>query len=320
MFFRPCLKKALDAIKKPRLVLNETIVPAKCPPARNSTYRAGYDWLYWYERRLARFLEPWLKTFRHELIGEKGILCEAMSNAFCHAHKKEPSLGIRVRVFLGEKGLLIQIKDRGCGFDVEKSIEQYIRGKTYYHIAGNGMKSMFESENFSIFYDESGTRFHLLRIFDFDAGPGHPLHHYRYGADDVLPPTPSTSDDAAQASRKAETGFISMPFDKANPRVRAAMLIDRHEMKIRSFGLASDRGQALFAHCRILFGDAQSICSRTDAGQTENVWIQSPSATILISRISGRSRMLLMVLDENATLAQAKFYRPHIVKHLSRSP
>ncbi len=68
----------------------------------------GYGWLFWYERKLARFLEPWLKEFRQEIIGEKGIICEALSNAYCHGHRKDPAKVIKVNVLMGEHGLIIQ--------------------------------------------------------------------------------------------------------------------------------------------------------------------------------------------------------------------
>lgn len=160
------LKGALDYIQSPRLIRNDTIVPEKFAQCADSPYRSGYDWLYRYERSIAAYLEPWLKPHRYALIGEKGILCEALANAFRHGHGKNPRKAIVLRVYLGARGLLVRVCDTGKGFDVREVIQGYLNKKVYYHTAGNGIRRMASSKQFGIFYNRSGSAVHLL--YDFE--------------------------------------------------------------------------------------------------------------------------------------------------------
>lgn len=159
------LKGALDYIQRPKLIRSDTIVPEDFPECADSPYRKGYDWLYRYERTIAGYLEPWLKPYRYELIGEKGILCEALANAFSHGHGKNPEKAISLKVYLGTQGLVIRVSDSGKGFDVKSVIQGYLEKKVYYHTAGNGIRRMATSKRFGIFYDRSGSAFHML--YDF---------------------------------------------------------------------------------------------------------------------------------------------------------
>lgn len=163
-------QQALELIASSRQILKDRIVPAQFPAAPDSPYRPGYDWLYIYERRLASFLERWLKPYRYELIGENGILCEALSNAFFHGHDKDPEKPIVVRVILGDRGIIVQVKDTGPGFDVRKVYEQYKSQEKYYSKAGNGMRLMAGSSSFGVLHDSTGTVFFLVHVFDNAAG------------------------------------------------------------------------------------------------------------------------------------------------------
>ena len=161
-------QEALSFIQSARLVRRDAVVPAKFPECADSTYRAGYDWLFHYERDIAGFLAPWLKPYRYELIGEKGLLCEALSNAFSHGHGKDPQKMITVDVFVGEFGLLVRMEDSGKGFNVQNVYQSYLKNKIYYHTAGNGIHLMASSHRFGIFYCAVGATFHLLYAFDHD--------------------------------------------------------------------------------------------------------------------------------------------------------
>ena len=159
-------EQALELIDSPHQILKDRIVPAEFPHRPDSPYRSGYDWLYSYERHIAAFLEKWLRPHRYELIGENGILCEALSNAFFHGHDKDPEKPIIVRVILGNHGLIVQIKDTGPGFDVQKVYQHYRTRKKYYSKAGNGIRLMAQSPNFGILHDTTGTNFILVHLFD----------------------------------------------------------------------------------------------------------------------------------------------------------
>lgn len=157
--------QAEQLIDDPQIVREDEVIPSKFPEHPNCTYRQGYDWLFIYERDIAKFLEKWLRPYRYELIGGKGILCEALSNAFSHAHNKDPDLAIHVKVLLGRLGLMVRIADSGKGFDVEKVYTNFCNNRKYYFTAGNGMRRMAESERFGIFHNKAGTAFHLLYFF-----------------------------------------------------------------------------------------------------------------------------------------------------------
>jgi anti-sigma regulatory factor (Ser/Thr protein kinase) len=157
--------RALRLIDTPRLAREESVVPMDFPEHADSPYRPEYGWLFLYERQIAAFLETWLRPFRYELIGEKGILCEALSNAFCHGHHKDPRKPIAVRVWVGGQGLLVQIQDSGPGFDVQAVYQRFLANRDYYSTAGNGLRLMAQSQRFGVFHDDTGRRFHLLYFF-----------------------------------------------------------------------------------------------------------------------------------------------------------
>lgn len=157
--------KALRLIGSIRSIHEDTVVPAEFSTCPDSHYRPEYDWLFRYERQIAAFLEHWLHEHRYELIGEKGILCEALSNAFCHGHGKDPRQAIFVRVVEGDQGLITQVQDNGPGFDVGKIFRSYCSGKSYYITAGNGIRLMAESTHFGVYYNARGTTFHMLYMF-----------------------------------------------------------------------------------------------------------------------------------------------------------
>ena len=157
--------EALDLIGSPEIIRRDAVIPREFPDCPNSLYQPEYDWLFQYERQIAAFLEKWLRPFRYELIGEKGILCEALSNAFSHGHRKDPFKVINVCIWKGEKGLLIEIKDSGKGFDIRETYESFLRRKNYYALAGNGLRRMAESRKFGIFHHAGGTAFYMLCLF-----------------------------------------------------------------------------------------------------------------------------------------------------------
>lgn len=159
------LEQGLACIDAVEILHEEQLVPARCPANPNSPYRAEYEWLFGVERTLARTLAPWLASYRFELIGNQGLLCEALSNAFAHGNGKDPSLPIGVTIHRGKKGVLVRIRDSGTGFDIDRILEEYSRGRSYYHTAGNGLRLMIASTVFHVFYTDAGAAFHLLFMF-----------------------------------------------------------------------------------------------------------------------------------------------------------
>ncbi|BCS96363.1 hypothetical protein DSLASN_19950 [Desulfoluna limicola] len=165
MLIHISFEQGLSRIDNQGILHEEILVPAQCPASPNSPYRAEYEWLFGVERSLARTLSPWLERYRYELIGSKGLLCEALSNAFAHGNRKDPKQPIGITIHEGKKGVMVRIKDNGKGFDIEGVIDEYRQGKSYYHTAGNGLRLMISSTVFNVFYTDNGTAFHLLYTF-----------------------------------------------------------------------------------------------------------------------------------------------------------
>ncbi|SEA75282.1 hypothetical protein SAMN05660420_03071 [Desulfuromusa kysingii] len=167
MFLSLTFAQALSTLgEEPQLIFDETIVPKTAPCASHSCYLPEYDWLFLLERKLARFLDPWLKKHRKQLIGSSGLISEALSNAYCHGHKRQAKLPIGVNIYQGNQGILLRIYDTGKGFDYGEMLAKYLNKKNYFYNAGNGMKSMYETDIFGVFYDDNGSSFHLLYLFD----------------------------------------------------------------------------------------------------------------------------------------------------------
>ena len=165
MILKITLSEALALLEAPEIIRRDDIVPRDFPDCPNSLYQPEYDWLFQYERQIAAFLAKWLRAHRYELIGQKGILCEALSNAFSHGHRKDPFKTIHVCVWLGRKGLLVEIRDSGEGFSAGDTYDNYFKRKQYFALAGNGMRLMAESRTFGVFHHSGGTAFCLLYLF-----------------------------------------------------------------------------------------------------------------------------------------------------------
>lgn len=172
MFVTADFDRVLACIQEAESVLDVKMKPSDFPFEANSPYRAGYDWLYIAEQYVMQSLDTWGRPLRFELIGDTGVLSEALSNAFCHGHQKHPDLSIAIQVFLGKKGLLISVTDQGPGFDVQDILSRVAQGKPYYQIAGNGMTRLRDSVNFKIFYDHEGRRCNICHLFENNEPPG----------------------------------------------------------------------------------------------------------------------------------------------------
>lgn len=168
--------RAYQLIEQPQPIRTDRILPKEFPPCPNSPYASGYDWLFIYERQIAAFLETWLKPYRWELIGQRGIICEALSNAFFHAHAKDPGKLILLRVMLGKAGIMVEIEDSGRGFPVSRVYESFMNNRRYFSSAGNGFRLMVENPNFGVFYSPAGTIFYLLHLFSSNLADMTELH------------------------------------------------------------------------------------------------------------------------------------------------
>ncbi len=158
--------QACDLIDSPEMIREDQVIPGHSRPCPDSPYGTGYDWLYRYERTIAAFLEPWMKPHHSDLFGNKGLLHQALSNAFCHAHHRNPLQSITVRILLGGQGLIIRVTDCGKGFNVQKLYKHYRKKRRYLTSVGNGIRLMAAAPHYGIFYNQNGTEFSLLYLFE----------------------------------------------------------------------------------------------------------------------------------------------------------
>ncbi len=302
---------------EPELIADDRIVPEQCPEISHSPYRPEYGWLFWYERRLAGFLEPWLDKFRHQLIGESGILCEALSNAFYHGHRKDAYTPIRVQVFRGRCGLLVRIKDRGAGFDVAAVYDKFRTGSNYYTLAGNGIRLMGRSRIFFIYYTGGGTTFNLLYPFDprtIDAleriGPG------KERSNAPQTPLPPKSLPKVPAQTVDCTRIIPKPADKM--WVQAAFLFDRAENRATAFGANAADIPAIGAYIRGSLKDIDCLTGRLAVGCPDTVSIATSTTHWIISRAMSATHILVTVLHEGVTPALARYSLREIYAYLKK--
>lgn len=311
------LDEAFRLVGRPELAKEEVVVPGQLPSAAHSPYRPDYDWLFLYERRLARFLEPWLKEFRHELIGAKGILSEALSNSYYHGHGKDPTLPIEVRIYIGVHGLIVRIKDAGNGFSVSQIHKQYQKGKAYYHVAGNGLRTMVSSINFGIFYDEEGSAFHLLHLFN--------RGFLNFGGNMVAENIVNNSVEGGSrevsekvsisANMKSNACFVAPPAE-SNWMV-LAILIGVKKRNLAAFGIGREKISLLIRSCGLLIKSVDTLNGHLQVGNGINMSVRAPEGILIISRGLSKEHILISVLKPDANLVLAAKRLPEIFRYLN---
>jgi hypothetical protein len=166
MLLNLTIEEAGEIIESAEIIKEDQVIPGHFRPCPESPYQPGFDWLYRYEQNTVKFLESKLKSCPTDLIGEKSLLHETLSNAFCHAHHRERLKPITVSVLLGRKGFIIQVTDRGKGFNLQKAYRHYRKKRRYLTTVGNGIRRMAEAQRYGVFYNTKGTQAHLLYLFD----------------------------------------------------------------------------------------------------------------------------------------------------------
>jgi hypothetical protein len=158
------LEEARELIGKHSIVFSETVIPREVDLLPHSPYRPEYSWLFPLERRLGRLLDQWLSHYRKDLIGPGGLLSEALSNAYCHGHKRNAKMAIHIRIAVGEQGLLICIEDSGEGFDFHEVARTFASKRLYFHNAGRGLLRAIKVQDFAVFFTDKGRTFNLLYL------------------------------------------------------------------------------------------------------------------------------------------------------------
>ena len=166
MLLNLTIDEASELIESADMIREDQVIPGHFRPCSKSPYQNGYDWLYRYEKTMAEFLESKLVSYPSDLIGQKSLLHEALSNAFCHAHHRNRLKPITVRYVLGGKGLIMQVIDGGKGFNTQKVYKQYRKKRRYLTSIGNGIRQMAKSRHYGVFYNSKGTAFQLLHLYE----------------------------------------------------------------------------------------------------------------------------------------------------------
>ena len=158
--------QAFELIESLEMIREDQVIPGHFRPCKDSPYGPGYDWIYRYTLKIGNFLEQQLHPHHMELIGERGLLYQALSNAFCHAHHKDPLKPITVNVMQGRIGLIIRASDSGKGFKVQKIFKHYTKNKRHFTSVGSGIRLMASSPHYGIFYNQKGTQINFLYLFE----------------------------------------------------------------------------------------------------------------------------------------------------------
>jgi hypothetical protein len=166
MLLNLTIDEANDIIESNDIIRQDRVIPGHFRPCAESPYPTGYDWLYRYEQTLAEFLRPRMKSPVPDLVGENSLIHEALVNAYCHAHHRDRLMPIIVTVLMGDNGFVIQVADRGKGFNLQKVYKHYRKKRRYLTAVGNGIRRMAETDRYGVFYNPNGTEFHLLYLFN----------------------------------------------------------------------------------------------------------------------------------------------------------
>jgi hypothetical protein len=261
------------------------------PHPSHNPYRPGYEWLFVYERKLAKVLRPWMRAFRHPvigdggLIGEGGLLCEALSNAFYYGHGKDLQMALEVRVWVGQSGLVVGIKDQGPGFDVNEVMRQFQKGEAYFHTAGNGLRAMAASRRFAVTYNAEGTCWYLLYRHDEDytafTNTGHPLQR----TDDAIMP-------------------ISTPEKPSH--LRAALLYYRSRAEGLSFGMTDATARRLADWLNTLLPDLDCLTDRFGFGTRFTLSIVAADGCWLVDCTDLNHQILVCLPEAQIPVAVAR--------------
>ncbi len=145
-------------------------VPEEVELLPNNRYAPGYAWMFSYEKRLKHRIEKTLGhplgSLERRLFDSDGGLSEGFSNAFVHGNRRNAALPIEVHTAVGRGGLAFSIQDQGAGFDVASTIRAAKRnGRTFFHIAGNGIRSLLTSQRIVVSYSRGGRTLNLMLMF-----------------------------------------------------------------------------------------------------------------------------------------------------------
>jgi len=84
------------------------------------------------------------------------VIGELILNGLCRGNKKQSYLPISIKIFEGDKGIVIRIRDSGEGFNFKEKIRQMKNGETYYQYTGGGLR-LSDKVSDEVSYEGNGS-------------------------------------------------------------------------------------------------------------------------------------------------------------------
>jgi anti-sigma regulatory factor (Ser/Thr protein kinase) len=159
------LEQMLEEIKSAELFREDRIVPSQLEGTKTRAH--------------ARFLEN--STYAHEVLlpiskAEEEFDDEptpwptrlylaihaAIENAMMRGNGDDISLPIFIKYFVGQEGIVVQIKDSGPGFDFEAIQQKYLSRSPFAQGGGIGFRSYNGIPNLSVSFENGGNTINLM--------------------------------------------------------------------------------------------------------------------------------------------------------------
>jgi anti-sigma regulatory factor (Ser/Thr protein kinase) len=161
------LEQMLETLEAPDEIYATEIIPSESP------YMQSDDVLGW-QHSLYEEISQTIAEYcsRDQQEDFTTTLLYAVENAWMHGNKQNAEQPIEVHIYSGQHGLLFEVCDQGCGFDVESTIGAFYHttesSDVYYHNLGMGMETFEESLCLISYNDYGNTCYGVLRFEDLD--------------------------------------------------------------------------------------------------------------------------------------------------------
>ena len=113
------------------------------------------------EKYLDYILNSIWENYRTKYTGQmrdvRTILDEATLNAIGHGNKNQTDLPVSIKIFKGNKGYVVRIRDSGKGFDFENTLLKLRKGEKYFKGSGCGFCLFYDSRYCNVSYEGNGS-------------------------------------------------------------------------------------------------------------------------------------------------------------------
>jgi hypothetical protein len=308
MFVDLTFEKALPLIGSGKEVFSEIVIPKDFPKAENSNYLPEYDWLYTFGRTFGRVLDKWVRKHRFELIGARGLISEALSNAYCHAHKRDTTKPIFVKIFEGPDGILLNIVDSGKGFDYRAVVGKILKGKKHFNIAGNGLKRAFESERFGIFYNDQGNAFNLIYLFEQASSC---ISSFEFQAES----TNKRDKKSAENSDDSKITVCEADPSQYSEDILAVLIYNSISKELKTNLSSEEQALELISLIEDINSDSEALALAAKAGLPVELFTISHAENLQIIFKSYSDSILVVVLKEGTEGITVKYILDEIYSH-----